>query len=200
MNCSPPGSSVHGTFQARILEQAAIFSSRASSWARDWTCISCIGRRFTCHWEGNIHLGNWYSYSHLYIFLYYFSYFVLDSKFSLDISHGMAAHFFKSIIEWSASVFHMVQIPQLFVTWFYYIVLARQAYFSCIFSFSFFFFNLSFSSKLKFQSCRNSNNIVVNKPFVTDKITILYASPKRKPISKTQIRKKNMDAGDCHLY
>lgn len=68
------------------------------------------------------------------------------------------------------------------------------------FFFLFFFFNLSFSSKLKFQSCCNSNNIVVNKPFVTDKITILYANPKRKPISKTQIRKKNMDAGDCHLY
>ena len=28
MNCSPPGSSVHGTFQARILEWVAIFFSR----------------------------------------------------------------------------------------------------------------------------------------------------------------------------
>ena len=31
MDCSPPGSSVHGTFQARILEQVAIFYSRGSS-------------------------------------------------------------------------------------------------------------------------------------------------------------------------
>ena len=30
MDCSPPGSSVHGVFQARILEWVAIFSSRGS--------------------------------------------------------------------------------------------------------------------------------------------------------------------------
>ena len=31
MDCSPPGSSVHGIFQARILEWFAISSSRAAS-------------------------------------------------------------------------------------------------------------------------------------------------------------------------
>ena len=31
MDCSPPGSSVHGLLQARILEWAAMSSSRASS-------------------------------------------------------------------------------------------------------------------------------------------------------------------------
>ena len=46
MNCSPSGSSVHGIFQARILEWAAIFYSRASSWLRDWTCVSCMACRF----------------------------------------------------------------------------------------------------------------------------------------------------------
>ena len=35
MDCSPPGSSVHGVFQASILEWAAISSSRGSSWPRD---------------------------------------------------------------------------------------------------------------------------------------------------------------------
>ena len=47
MDCSPPGSSVHGTFQARILEWVASPSSRGSSQPRDWThvsCVSCIGR------------------------------------------------------------------------------------------------------------------------------------------------------------
>ena len=34
---SPPGSSVSGIFQARILEWVAISSSRESSWPRDWT-------------------------------------------------------------------------------------------------------------------------------------------------------------------
>ena len=48
MDCSPPGSSVHGILQARILEYAAISFSRGSSQPRDWTRVSCIvGRCFT---------------------------------------------------------------------------------------------------------------------------------------------------------
>ena len=34
-DCSPPGSSVHGILQARILEPVAMFSSRGSSQLRD---------------------------------------------------------------------------------------------------------------------------------------------------------------------
>ena len=37
-----PGSSVHGVFQARILEWVAISFSRASSWPRDGTPVSCV--------------------------------------------------------------------------------------------------------------------------------------------------------------
>ena len=45
--CSPPGSSVHGILQARILEWVAISFSRGSSQPRDWTRVSCFaGRRF----------------------------------------------------------------------------------------------------------------------------------------------------------
>ena len=47
---SPPGSSVHGIFQARILEWVAISFSRGSSWPRVQTCISCIGRWTLYHW------------------------------------------------------------------------------------------------------------------------------------------------------
>ena len=40
------GSSVHGIFQARVLEWVAMSFSRGSSWLRDWTQVSCIvGRR-----------------------------------------------------------------------------------------------------------------------------------------------------------
>ena len=46
MDCSPPGSPVHGISQARILEWVAISSSRGSSRARDQTCISCIAGGF----------------------------------------------------------------------------------------------------------------------------------------------------------
>ena len=39
-----------GIFQARILEWVAISYFRGSSQHRDWTCISCIGRRILYHW------------------------------------------------------------------------------------------------------------------------------------------------------
>ena len=42
LDCSPPGSSVHGIFQTRILEWVAISSSRGSSWQGDWTHVSFI--------------------------------------------------------------------------------------------------------------------------------------------------------------
>ena len=41
-DCSPPVSSIHGTFQARILEWVAISSSRGSSRPREQVCVSCI--------------------------------------------------------------------------------------------------------------------------------------------------------------
>ena len=48
-DCSPPGFSVHGIFQARTLEQVAISYSRGSSWPRDGSNLhllsSCIGRQ-----------------------------------------------------------------------------------------------------------------------------------------------------------
>ena len=37
-----PGSSVHGVFQARMLEGVAISFSRAPSWPRNWTWVSCV--------------------------------------------------------------------------------------------------------------------------------------------------------------
>ena len=50
MDCSPPGSSVHGTLQTRILEWVAIPFSWASSWPRDGTHVSCIDRWLLYHW------------------------------------------------------------------------------------------------------------------------------------------------------
>ena len=50
MNCSLPGSSVHGVFQVRILEWVAISFSRGSSPPRGWTHISFIGRQIFYHW------------------------------------------------------------------------------------------------------------------------------------------------------
>ena len=44
MDCSPPGSSVHGSFEARMLEWVAFSFSRGSSQPRDWTHNSWMGR------------------------------------------------------------------------------------------------------------------------------------------------------------
>ena len=52
MDQSPPASSVHGIFQARILEQVAISYSRGSSQPKDRayvSCVSCIGRLILYH-------------------------------------------------------------------------------------------------------------------------------------------------------
>ena len=43
MDCSSPGSSVHGILQARILEWVSMPSSGGSSWRRNWTPISWAG-------------------------------------------------------------------------------------------------------------------------------------------------------------
>ena len=42
MDCSLQGSSVHGIFQARVLEWVAISFSRGCSRSRDWTRVFCI--------------------------------------------------------------------------------------------------------------------------------------------------------------
>ena len=48
MDCSLPGASVHGIFQARVLKWVATAFSRGSSQPRDRTLVSrIVGRRFT---------------------------------------------------------------------------------------------------------------------------------------------------------
>ena len=50
MDCSLPGSSVHGILQARILEWVAVPFSRGSSQTRDQTQVSCTAGRFFTIW------------------------------------------------------------------------------------------------------------------------------------------------------
>ena len=57
LDCSLPGSSVHGTFQAVKLKWVAFSSSRGSSLLRDQTFVSCIaGLFFICWaiWENHV--------------------------------------------------------------------------------------------------------------------------------------------------
>ena len=46
MDRSPPGFSVHGILQAKIVEWVSIPSSTGYSWPRDRTCVSCIAGGF----------------------------------------------------------------------------------------------------------------------------------------------------------
>ena len=66
MDCSPPGSSVLGLLQARVLEWVAISFSRGSSWPRDWTQV--FAGRFFILWvarevQSVSVCGSWSSYS-----------------------------------------------------------------------------------------------------------------------------------------
>ena len=64
MDYGPPDSSVHGIFQARILEWVAICYSRGSSWPRGQTrisCVSCTDKWILYHsatWEANVNTGH----------------------------------------------------------------------------------------------------------------------------------------------
>ena len=65
MDCSPPGSSVRGILQARILEWVSMPSSRGSSRPRDRTQVSCIAGGFfnPLSQQGSPKILEWVAYS-----------------------------------------------------------------------------------------------------------------------------------------
>ena len=83
MDCSLPGSSVHGILQARILEWVAISFSRGFSLPKDGACVSCITGKFFTIWatkEAKHYCGLNWIFSYL---LYYFKhilYCILSEK------------------------------------------------------------------------------------------------------------------------
>ena len=76
MDSSPPGSSVQGILQARILEWVAIPFSRGSSWPRDWTQVSCTAGRFFTIWATGMSgwMNEWAS-EWMSVYLYCLTYF-----------------------------------------------------------------------------------------------------------------------------
>ena len=72
MDCSLPGSSIHGILQAWILKWVAISSSRRSSWPTGWTWVLCImGGLFTTEPPGRpqntLHVPNVEYLSYIYL-------------------------------------------------------------------------------------------------------------------------------------
>ena len=73
MDCNLPDSSVHGIFQARLLEWVAISSSRGFSQLRDQTHVSYIGRQilYQLHCMGSPYIYmTVYKYICMYICIY----------------------------------------------------------------------------------------------------------------------------------
>ena len=73
MDCSPPGSSVHEIFQARILEWVAISLSRESSRPR----VSCTAGRFFINWAAR---------EAIYMYMYMYKYIYICSKLVTTIN------------------------------------------------------------------------------------------------------------------
>ena len=82
MDCSLPGSSVHGTLQARMLEWVAIPFSRGSTQPKDQTRVSCIAGKFFAIWDTRearmfiymIHFCHLYTYMCVYIYCTVYTY------------------------------------------------------------------------------------------------------------------------------
>ena len=92
MDCSPPGSSAHGIFWARILKWDATSSSRGSSQPRDWTRISWVFRT----------AGGFFTISATCIIKKY-QFLKLRNKevtFSLIVLHSAAKSKFCLFVEW----------------------------------------------------------------------------------------------------
>ena len=132
MDCSPPGSSIHGIFQAKILGWVAISFSRGSFWPRDWTdvsCISSIGRSVLyqlSHQGSHLYMAlgkncKVYIYIYKYIYIYtlgilQFSLILCDDE-SLQPSNlhallkGLGATFHCHSMSPYLGVFHRAPIP-----------------------------------------------------------------------------------------
>ena len=103
MDCSLSGYSVHGIFQAGVLEWTAISFFRGSSQPRNWTWVSHIsGRRFTVWATREAFI--------FYINTDYYTY-LLSQVSSLSYSNLLYSHWFftyLSIKKWErgVSIFH----------------------------------------------------------------------------------------------
>ena len=102
MDCSPPGSSVNGISQARIVECIATSFSMGSFWLRDWTHISCIGWWILYNWANRYSLfakwGIWKKIQH--------------SSYEVELKCSWILK-----IRWTSLVFHSPHLScSLFVT------------------------------------------------------------------------------------
>ena len=113
INCSTPGSSVHGILQERILKWIAIPFSRGSSWPRDWTWISCIAGRFFTVWTTRENLSP----DHLTTDYHFFEY--LDSFLQAKCFRNQqeAENAFQDFRESQSMDFYAIGISKFISSW-----------------------------------------------------------------------------------
>ena len=93
MYYSPPGSSVHGILQARILEWVAMPSSRGSSLPRDWTHVSCMSPALTGGFCTTVPPGNPYMFIYTHILSYSYHYILIPKQPEIRgtyLGHGLS--------------------------------------------------------------------------------------------------------------
>ena len=91
MDCSLPGSSVHGIFQARVLEWVAISFSRGSSQPRDWTRVSRFaGRRFTVWATGKPSVIHTFPFDNCFLFVWTLSHSLTSSQWDITALLNMS--------------------------------------------------------------------------------------------------------------
>ena len=92
MDCSLPGSSVHGIFQAIVLEWIAISFSRGSSWPRDQTQLSHIVDRRLTIWATMevpyLYTTTYYIYVSIYVYTCIYIYLFIDCFVAYDFPGG----------------------------------------------------------------------------------------------------------------
>ena len=76
--CNPMDYTVHGIFQARILEWVAIFFSRGSSRPRDQIHVSCIDKWVLYYWATRTHINIVYTYKEIHLHFYMEEFFLLS--------------------------------------------------------------------------------------------------------------------------
>ena len=92
MNCSPPGSSIHGIFQARVLEWFAISFSRGSSWIVKWFTSSFTRFPYVIYFVKSP-LMAYISASYRYEMMH-------DWLTHLGISFTISSYYYPILIEW----------------------------------------------------------------------------------------------------
>ena len=98
MDCSRPGSSVHGILQTRVLEWVVISFSRGSSPPRDRVRLSCIADRLFTNWTSREYIPR---------VLHKMKNISSRSVFSFSPFHGsfwLKVHTFGKEIKWSSSL------------------------------------------------------------------------------------------------